>query len=277
MLISIQIQTCFSQFWRHMLASMDGDTHIEHTSTKLRIAAPKALLHFGRPMSAHEFESWISANDPDLWSEVSSKCYDYVRMILSLTSPHQLVKYKCRVSPPGNDRRAAFYGLPGAHYGSNWTAIASTKKKSRGTRRRFAKHKNKGSHQTNKRNDESSDQIAPKTEKSDDENDMFFLADEYISCDNTAESTAYVSDEIALECWRKLSHHYDFGNSIWSQLLRALSTIKERSAEKIPPDELARDVAAKYAELRKSEVLPQILMILQREVIINREIEANTL
>jgi hypothetical protein len=86
------------------------------TSLRLRHAAVLAIEGVHRPMTAHEIEKWVAKYHPDLWEEISEKCYDYVRIILSLTPEDAIVKYKCRSSFPGADRRACFYGLEDAGY-----------------------------------------------------------------------------------------------------------------------------------------------------------------
>ena len=107
------------------------------TSTKVRIVAHRVLSESERPLIAHEIERWISENDPDLWEEVSYKCYDYVRMILSLTQNDAIVKYACNATMPGIDRRAVFYGLPGKDYDETFTQITGTRKRRRrGARKR---------------------------------------------------------------------------------------------------------------------------------------------
>lgn len=259
-----------------MIDPSDEETHTtEHTSTKLRTTIPKALVYFGRPISAHEFESWISANDEALWHEVSSKCYDYVRMILSLTKPQFLAKYKCSIPPPGNDKRATFYGIPDGAYGSNWTKINPPRRKSRRTKRRATRPKAQRMVQN--------PVFAHIPEEhnhceilDDDDNDTFFFDDGKLATDSPL-LNEYVSDQMALDCWKILSDNYQFGNQIWSQLLRALSTAKERSSEAKSPPEIALEIAAQYNVIRNSEVRDHILRIIQREIIINREMEANSI
>jgi hypothetical protein len=101
------------------------------TSTKLRIAAMTAVVSFKRPITAHELEKWLSVNDPDLWSEVSEKCYDYVRIILALSPDDSLIKYKCLSIVPGADRRACFYGSADDLYDpSLWTPLRKGRRRS---------------------------------------------------------------------------------------------------------------------------------------------------
>ena len=108
---------------------IEGDPN--QTSTKVRTVAHRVLSESERPLIAHEIERWISQNDPDLWEEVSSKCYDYVRMILSLTQNDAIVKYGCNTTMPGIDRRAVFYGIPGKEYDESFTQITGTRRRRR--------------------------------------------------------------------------------------------------------------------------------------------------
>ena len=276
MLSDIQIQTFINQILLRMTDPSDEEpSSTEHTSTKLRMAIPRALAYFGRPISVHEFQSWIASNDRELSHEVSLKCYDYVRMILSLTKPQFLVKYKCEIAPPGNDKRAAFYGIPDGLYGSNWKMINPPRKKSRKTKRRFAQkrsrmEKPKPLHTPSAAQDDPVPMVIEE-----DESDLFFFPAEHTTL--MQNSNQYVNDDMVLQCWKKLSKNYEFGDQIWSQLLRALSTAKERSNEAQSPQEIAKDIASQYSAIRDSDVIDQILMIIQREIIINREIVSNLL
>jgi hypothetical protein len=75
-----------------------------------------AVQDFPRPLTVHELETWLSQHDPDLWVEVSEKCHDYVRVILSLSPDESLIKYRCRAVLPGTDHRACFFGSPALAY-----------------------------------------------------------------------------------------------------------------------------------------------------------------
>lgn len=272
MLSNIQFQTCPSQILLCMSDPSDSEPiYREHTSTKLRMAIPRALAYFGRPMSAHEFESWISANEPELALEVSLKCYDYVRMILSLTKPLFLAKYKCKIAPPGNDKRAAFYGIPDGIYSSNWTKVNPPRRKSRRTKRRSMRRTVRAPPPPPASKQKGDEEVPGMIEN--EESDLFFFDEAKLTDDIPIQPIdgEYVSDEMALACWKKLSTHFEFGNQIWSQLLRALSTAKERSREPKEAREIAQEIASQYSVIRTSEVIDQILLILQREIHINRE------
>jgi hypothetical protein len=73
-------------------------------------------MDIGQPMTAHEIERWISANRPALHKQITAKCYDYVRIILSLSGVDNIVRYKPVTIPLGSDHRCAYYGLADAEY-----------------------------------------------------------------------------------------------------------------------------------------------------------------
>jgi len=97
------------------------------SSIRLRNAAVEAIFQAQRPMCAHEVQNWVKMNDPELFKEISSKCYDYVRMILSLAPSDMLVKYQTQKQISGIDSRSAFYGLPDIQYDPTHWMIARSK------------------------------------------------------------------------------------------------------------------------------------------------------
>lgn len=110
-----------------------------HTSTKLRMKAIDIIKQAGRPLSTHEIECNLRNNDPYMWSEISSKCSDYVRIILSLTRGSIIVKFKSLKPLKGIDRRATFFGLSTELYPENeWIKQKETpKSKSEGLIKRI--------------------------------------------------------------------------------------------------------------------------------------------
>jgi hypothetical protein len=79
-------------------------------------------------MSAHEIEAWIRDHDRDLSREIRAKCYDYTRMILSLSPVSVICKYRAASTLPGVDARAAFYGLARERYPAIWTLTSKMPK-----------------------------------------------------------------------------------------------------------------------------------------------------
>lgn len=96
---------------------IEGD--IQHLSTRVRIKAVEVIKMFGRPITANEFARWLETNEQLMWREVSSKCGDYVRMILGQTRNNVFVKFKSIKPVPGVDRRSVFYGLSSMQYRSD--------------------------------------------------------------------------------------------------------------------------------------------------------------
>ena len=94
------------------------------TSNRVRSIAAEAIENYGRPMTTHEIENYIKMNDHELYKEIKTKCYDYVRMILSVTKISPFVKYKCLKRIIGIDKRANFFGFQDANYDPNlWINI----------------------------------------------------------------------------------------------------------------------------------------------------------
>jgi hypothetical protein len=85
-------------------------------SLRLRNSAIRAISEAGRPLAVHEIEGWLKANDHALSQELTTKCYDYVRIILSLSPTNVLVKYRPVMSIDGIDHRALFYGIASKKY-----------------------------------------------------------------------------------------------------------------------------------------------------------------
>jgi hypothetical protein len=83
-------------------------------------------------MAAHEITEWLNAHDPLLAREVATKCYDYVRIILSLSPADVLIKYRPIGRIDGIDQRAAFYGLAGVDYDSRAWILSDMKQRRRG-------------------------------------------------------------------------------------------------------------------------------------------------
>ena len=103
----------------------EGKHEMIHTSDKLRSQAVDIIRGMGRPMSANEIEIWLRLNGSELWDEVSKKCEDYVRIILSISQEGQLAKFKPARRIDGIDKRATFFGLVNQMYDPNlWIQIS---------------------------------------------------------------------------------------------------------------------------------------------------------
>jgi hypothetical protein len=96
-------------------------------SELLRQASCQAIKEAERPLSAHEIEPWIAQHDAILSHQLSSKCYDYVRIILSLAPTDLIMKYKYSGPSLGIDVRSTFYGLVGMIYDPSVWILFHTK------------------------------------------------------------------------------------------------------------------------------------------------------
>jgi hypothetical protein len=100
-------------------------------STRLRNASVQAIREMARPMAAQEITDWLNEHDLDLAQQVAAKCYDYVRIILSLSPTNLLIKYRPVGRIDGVDQRAAFYGLAGVAYDSAAWTLSDLKQRKR--------------------------------------------------------------------------------------------------------------------------------------------------
>ncbi|EAX99491.1 hypothetical protein TVAG_413090 [Trichomonas vaginalis G3] len=97
-----------------------------HTSAKLRERAMQAITEAKRPLAAAEIESSLRINDHHLFKEISAKCGDYLRVILSLTHSDVFSKYKPTKPIHRIDRRAIFFGLADGDYDpEQWKRVTS--------------------------------------------------------------------------------------------------------------------------------------------------------
>jgi len=106
------------KFKREIISDYSQMTNrlVAPTSARLRTAATVAVEEFQRPFTVQELEQWIAENDYDLWLEVSQKCDDYVRILLSLSSDGSLIRYKLLEVTHGTAQRASFFGARHAAY-----------------------------------------------------------------------------------------------------------------------------------------------------------------
>ena len=267
---------------------IDGDP--SHTSTQVRIVAQRILSTRERPLIAHEVEQWIAENDAELWAKVSTKCYDYVRMILSLANNNLICKYKCHANLPGIDRRAVFYGIPARDYGEMFTQLTgsgSRKKRRKGRRRKRRRLKKKPQPPRPKPSDKSSsaaqtqpqhphpEPLNPREDPcSDYSEDLFFNFESSSSEEQPMETAScpFVDEGIAMDSWRTLYSLFEFHHPFWSQFLRALTDTKEFTQNGLPDNEILKTIISKYKILQESNIIEQATNIICREVMINREL-----
>lgn len=99
------------------------------SSTQLRQKAFNVIKNADRPLASIKIEKWIRNNDYELWSKVSNKCKDYVRVILSQTRGDLIAKFKALKPVAGIDKRSTFYGLCSRKYPSDaWATLSNSSK-----------------------------------------------------------------------------------------------------------------------------------------------------
>ena len=174
------IQEIFDDF----ILMEEGKVEVIHTSDKLRSKAVDIIREMGRPMAASEIEIWLRLHNSELWEEVSKKCDDYVRIILSISQEGQIVKYRPMRRIQGIDKRATFFGLVSENYDPNqWLQIGHTTAPKKKTKLNNVSRKQKNKEKNDGTNDNESaesekEQVIQLNESSDE-----FFQDEN-ECDN---------------------------------------------------------------------------------------------
>jgi len=103
------------------------------TSSRVRSKSLEIIQSSNRPLSVHEIEIYLRMHDPILWNEVSSKCSNYLRIILSTTKRDIITKYKSKIPLYGIDKRALFFGKTGVKYNqADWISVDDSIDKSDG-------------------------------------------------------------------------------------------------------------------------------------------------
>ena len=249
------------------------------TSEKVRGAARTALQSSERPMAVHEFEAWITENDPKLAREIARKCYDYVRMILSITENTTIVKYHAKHTVPGIDPRALFYGLPEVDYGDGWIVIDTGKKKPK----KKAKHHGKVARRRKSkrvRKVKSSRSVLSGWYSSDESDDVEVPPPVTGNCPANQTPKApidlgelYLDNQTAMASWAVIGETCGLDSPIWIELLSALDDVKQAVQE--PTHLLTKDIInaimSKYELLKHAEISEPVTNILRREVTVALE------
>lgn len=228
-----------------MYRQIEGD--LNHTSTQVRLTAIKAIEEAGRPITAHELEEYLAANEPEIWKDVSEKCYDYVRMILSVTKNNVIIKYKCRHSIPNVDPRAAFYGLSNKYYPEDeWIRISDLRSK--------------------KANNKKASSITPPP---------MTVPSPVLTPNYTVPNLEYVNEEEASQSWKKLSSEINMNDPLWVDLLQALNDVKIYIDQGSDPKDILQYIFKTYGSLQNTHVAQAAFQILCREAIINQQRQIN--
>ncbi|OHT00901.1 hypothetical protein TRFO_32282 [Tritrichomonas foetus] len=202
------------------------------TSSRVRVIAQEAIDSYNRPMTAHEIEKYIKLNDKDLWREVRSKCYDYVRMILSVAKLSEIIKYKCLKRLIGVDKRANFYGLSNKTYDPNvWVPLGKPSE--------------------------------PEMEEP--EKDTKFQG-------APREITFHsVTEEEAVESWKIMHQNMKVNDPVWNALPSAMKEAHDYAKMGFDSKDIIQYAINKYTPLQDPMVLNDAIVILSRVLIESQE------
>jgi hypothetical protein len=230
-----------------------GNPDNGHTSRRLRLATLKAMNEIQRPIAAHEVEEWIGQNDPDLSKELSTKCYDYVRIILSLTSRDMIVRYKCDIVFPGVDRRAAFYGLPNHQYDpAIWKLVGRKNEKKRWTRRDTVK--------------------AVPVDHVREQDPPYRRSVQSLFAPQDLKPTIHiVDDQKCDDAWFALTTFIPPNDEFWHTLMEAMQEMRAGVQEGKDPDEVLAQILSGKPGLIKPVVLSDVLDILSKEAYVDQD------
>jgi hypothetical protein len=232
-------------------------------SSRLRAACLHALADLKRPISAHEVERWVEEHDRALWNDISQKCYDYVRIILSLTSDGTSVKYKSLIGVSGVDPRASFYGLSNTTYDpTQWKLINRIRRKS------------------------PPDVGPPRREKSratSEESSPPAVADEDASPAVPAVSAAVPqapsppkdpvrTHNLSDRAWFALTSVVPAKDAFWTVFMAALDSIKNRVEAGWEPAAIVQELMTENPRLKDPTVAEQVKSILTREANLKRRL-----
>ncbi|OHT11727.1 hypothetical protein TRFO_18799 [Tritrichomonas foetus] len=209
------------------------------TSNRIRIMAMEAIENRERPLTTHEIEEYIKANDTELWKEIKTKCYDYVRMILSVTKFSPIIKFKCLKRLLGIDKRANFFGLNNAKYDPNiWIPIG---KKSRIESRYLSPQDT---------------MISPPAP----------IPVQFVEVDEkTAENS-----------WKNLSLKMTMNDPVWNAICGAMKEVKIYIGKGFSPNDTVQYAVNKFQPLQDPYLLPDVILILSRLASDSLDITANS-
>jgi hypothetical protein len=218
-------------------------------SARVRAAAVRAIAEFGRPLTVHEIELWIVDHEPDLAIQITTKCYDYLRIILSLAPATMLVKCRSLVPVAGIDQRAGFFGLPSVAYDpARWVPPN-------------IKRRVPGRHATCRSRPHSVPVASP----------PILLPPSQQSppapkC-QTVDRAAFVN------AWDNLTRTVHPSDEFWAELTLATNEVRAELARGASPEEITKTMLKAHPRLNEPWIRDHVVMILIRETT-RRPIEA---
>jgi hypothetical protein len=214
---------------------------MSRTSAKLRQAAHAALHEFQRPFTIPEFEGWLALHEPALWKEISRKCDDYVRVILSLTPETVFAKYRCISGLSDARGRATYYGAADGGYDPGVWAFRSKNAK----RRR-----------------ERAEPRAPATPPAPGDGRSIFFGDPVYGAFD-----AHADERACEHAWFALRTLVPGQHAFWAELARGIAAMRGRVGGGGDPEAALREVLAGCAGLTHGVVAADAAQILSWEAI----------
>ena len=237
-------------------------------SSRIRSKADEIIREQGRPLQPSEIESIIREQDSELWEKISSKCSDYIRIILSLSKEPPFIKYVSAVSIKGIDKRSLFFGCEGVTYpSSKWELCGQKtkhqKKKLSAHKKHFVKestHHNSTSHQVTPARPITHTVTSKVVQK--------------VKADPTTLVRKEIDSETAGDSWNNLSNNVPMTDPMWGQITSAIYEIGRYIQKNGSGSELYTTLLPKYPILCQAKEYEQdIENILIREILIREELQ----
>jgi hypothetical protein len=229
-------------------------------STRLRSSSVLAIQETGRPMTAHEIEDYLAERDPELWKQVSKKCYDYVRMILSLSPCDVIVKFRSLVERDGIDQRSAFYGLPGCEYNKAEWALSELRQRRVGKSRSLERQEKSPLKSTPKRPKNESKKTSKK--EAEPPQAFFLFPPEPILV-----PVMQVWDQaIVAKAWYTLASLVQPNDPFWTELLAVLNELRKLTEGGISASIAIQQLLHDHPALTHPLVTQDVVVILSKEV-----------
>jgi hypothetical protein len=207
-------------------------------STRVRAAAVRAIAEFGRPLTVHEIDRWILDHQPDITTEMATKCHDYLRIILSLAPATMLAKYRCLAPAPGADQRAGYFGLPSIAYDrAVWLPS-------------IAKH---GPSVSN------ANRTRPRSNRTP-PNAFDPLPNRVLSTSQSVSRAALV------DAWNSLTSRVHPSDEFWVELRTAMNQVQAELERGVSPERITKNLLEAHVRLNAPWIREHVVMILMREI-----------
>ena len=244
---------------------------VNFLSSRIRAKAHEIIMEEGRPLSPSEIESLIRDQDEELWAEISHKCSDYIRIILSLSKEPRFVKYVSAVSLKGIDKRSLFFGCEDQSYpASQWECCRSksksaNKKKAHHMKKKYAKEVVIPAQSVNHHKAQQTPLVIK-------ESKAVQLA--YPKVSSITLYPKEIDSDTAGNSWNNLSNKVPIGDPMWGQITSAIYEIGRHIQKNGSGSDLYRTLLPKYPILCNAKEHEQdIENILIREIMIREELQ----